>query len=126
MKTAFLASLMLAASASASAVASTPDKAESAKTVEVRIPFANFGGIRNFDAVEEDVVYIQDRRRNWYRAQLYGPCIGLRNAIGIGVDTRGSSSFDRFSTLVVGHERCAIHSLVRTEKPERRRRAKRS
>jgi hypothetical protein len=89
---------------------------------EVRIPFPARGGIRNFHAESEDVVYVQDRRRNWYRAELVGPCYGLQRAIRIGFDTRGSSVFDRFSHILVGHERCPIASLEPSERPQRKRR----
>ncbi len=89
---------------------------------EVSIAFVNFGGIRNFRADDdEEVVYLEDRRRRWYRAELIGPCRGIRWAHRIAVDTRGSSTFDRFSTLIVEGERCQLGSLTRSEKPERRR-----
>jgi hypothetical protein len=87
---------------------------------EVSIPFAHFGGIWSFEAREDDVVYLQDRSRNWYRAQLYGSCFGLSFANGIGVDTRGSSNFDRFSTLIIGRESCPIESLTRSGPPPSR------
>jgi hypothetical protein len=87
---------------------------------EASIPFVHFGGIYNFDAPSDDVVYLQDRSRNWYRAQLYGPCWGLQNAIGIGVDTRGSANFDRTSWLIVDRQSCPIESLTRSGPPPSR------
>jgi hypothetical protein len=87
---------------------------------EVRIPFVNFGGIRSFHSEDDGIVFLQDRSRRWYRAEVIGPCRELRWANRIGVDTRGSSSFDRFAALVVGDERCQLTSLTRSEKPERR------
>ncbi len=87
---------------------------------EVSIPFVRFGGIWSFDAPSDDLVYIQDRSGNWYRAQLYGPCIGLSWANGIGVDTRGSDTFDRYSALIVGHRHCRIESLTRGGPPPKR------
>ncbi|MDB5692121.1 MAG: hypothetical protein JWO81_1184, partial [Alphaproteobacteria bacterium] len=79
-----------------------------------------------FEAQDDDLVYLQDRSRNWYRAQLYGPCFGLGWANGIGVDTGGSASFDRFSTLIVGGERCRIESLTRSGPPPRRHHGKKA
>lgn len=87
---------------------------------EVSIPFVHFGGIYNFDAPSDDVVYLQDRSRNWYRAQLYGPCWGLQDAIRLGVDTRGSANFDRTSQLIVDHQSCPIESLTRSGPPPRK------
>jgi hypothetical protein len=103
----------------AAAPAAEPEPA-AARAEEARIPFVNFRGIRSFHAADEHVVYLQDQSRNWYRAELIGPCFGLTWANRIAVDTRGSSVFDRFSALIVDGERCQVHSLTRSGKPERR------
>ena len=89
---------------------------------EVRIPFVQFGAIRTFRTEGDDIVYLEDRRRNWYRATLSGPCLALPMAVRLGVDRRYSSTLDNTSTLVVGGERCRIHSLVRIAAPPPRRR----
>ncbi|HEX8526723.1 DUF6491 family protein [Allosphingosinicella sp.] len=113
---AFLAAAASFAAPQAEAAPRGPPVAE-----EARIPFVQFRGIRDFRAEGRDLLYLQDRSRNWYRAELMGPCIGLPWARAIGVDTRGDSSFDRFSTLIVEGERCAISSLTRTSEPPPRR-----
>lgn len=108
------------AALSAAPVAAQPRPAASAQAAEeVRIPFVSFGGIRSFRADRDDEVYIEDRSRNWYRAELYGPCFGLPWALRIGIDPRGSS-FDRFSVLLVERERCQIRSLVRSGPPPKK------
>ena len=112
---------LILALASAFALA-TPSLAApaAASPEEARIPFVNFGGIRSFHANGDDIVYLQDSHRQWYRAELLGRCWGLSWAHRLGVDTRGSSTFDRFSALVVDGERCPLISLTRSEKPDRR------
>lgn len=112
---------LLAALAAAPVVAAppTPD-APITTAAEVSIPFAHFGGIYNFDAPSDDLVYLQDRAHNWYRAQLYGPCWGLQDAIRLGVDTRGSANFDRTSQLIVDHQSCPIESLTRSGPPPKK------
>lgn len=113
---------ILAAVLAAPAVAAAPqraDLAEMARGDEVRIPFPGFR-LRNFRAESQDVVYLQDHRRNWYRAEVIGPCTELPFANAIGIDTRGSSSFDRFSAIVVGGDRCQLTSLTRSEKPQKK------
>src|SRR5688500_12338931 len=113
---ALAAGALLAAPALAGPETSPPPSGE-----EVRIPFANMrGGIRSFHAEDQDTVYIQDRRRDWYRAEIVGPCIALPWALRIGVDTRGSSSFDRTSALLVEGDRCQLISLTRSDRPVRR------
>jgi hypothetical protein len=114
---AFAAAATLAAPAAAAPAA---PQARHAIGAEARIPFVNFRTVRSFHAVSDEVIYLQDRSRNWYRAQLIGSCLGLRWANRNGLDTRGSSSFDRFSVLLVDGERCQLQSLTRSEKPERR------
>ena len=106
---------LLAAALASPAVAAPP------AAPEASIPFANHPrAIRTFEAVGDDILYLQDRQGRWYRAELGGPCIGLRWANGIGYDTRGGLSLDRFSTILVGDERCPIVSLTRSEAPPRR------
>jgi hypothetical protein len=110
---------ILAAALAAPAVAAPPQKTGGMRGEEVRIPFPGFR-IRNFRADERDVVYLEDRNRNWYRAEVIGPCQDLPFAQAIGIDTRGSSSFDKFSAIVVGGDRCPLLSLTRAEKPQKR------
>ena len=88
---------------------------------ETQIPFANLrGGIRSFHADDRDTVYLQDRRRDWYKAEVAGACINLPWARAIGIDTRFGSTFQRGSTIIVEGDRCMVTSLVRSEKPDRR------
>jgi hypothetical protein len=118
MKSLLLPVLSLALAAPAAAQAEPAGRGP-AKAEEVRIPLAAFR-LRSFRADSRDVVFIEDRRRNWYRAEVIGPCRELPFAHAIGIDTRGSSSFDKFSAIVVGGERCPLHSLTRSEKPRKK------
>ena len=108
----------LAAAIAAPLSAAVPPAAPSGK--EVSIPFIRFGGIRDFRAQGEEVLFLQDRGRRWYRAALIGKCYNLPFAQRIAVDTRGANSVDRFTTLIVDGERCRIDSLTRSDKPQRR------
>lgn len=91
---------------------------------ETQIPFVERRGIVNFEPDGDDAVYLQDRSRDWYRAELAGPCLGLRSALAIGVDTRGSGVLDRFGAILAGGERCPVVSLTRSARPEKKRRRK--
>jgi hypothetical protein len=98
-----------------------PDPSPPPTGAEVSIPFANMrGGIRGFHTEDDDTVYVQDRQRNWYRAEIAGACIALPWAMRIAIDTRGSSYFDRSSALLVEGDRCQLISLTRSERPTRR------
>jgi len=87
---------------------------------EARIPFAGFQSIHTFYPVGEDVVYLQDQRRDWYRATLSGPCFNIGTAVAIGLDTRPGDTVDNTSSFLVDGRRCPIHSLVRSGPPPRR------
>ncbi|HEX8127301.1 MAG TPA: DUF6491 family protein [Allosphingosinicella sp.] len=103
---------LLAAALAAPAVAAPAPRPEQAS-----IPFANHArAIRNFEAPSDDIVYLQDRRRRWYRADV-GPCFGLKWAQAIGYDTRGGISLDSFGAILVEGRRCPIVSLTRSEGP---------
>ncbi len=116
---------MLPATAALLAAASSPAAAGQAPApaqAEVRIPFTSFGAIRNFRPQGDDVVYLEGRHRNWYRATLNGPCINLPRALRIGFDTRyNGDTLDNTSTLIVEGERCRIMSLIRVDGPPPRR-----
>jgi hypothetical protein len=112
--------LLILAAAAAPALAA-PSAKEARSGEQARIVFPDRGGIWNFHAESDDVLYLQDRSRRWYRAELASKCWGLTFANAIGYDTRGSSTFDRYSAVIVNGERCHLLSLTRSEKPDRRR-----
>ncbi len=86
--------------------------------VETQIVFANRGEIQNFEADGQDGVWLEDRKRRWFYADLQGGgCQGLNFAQAIGYDTNGSSNFDKFSSIVVDGWECPVSSLVTAEKP---------
>ena len=117
MRLAVLLPLLLAA---ASPLAASPPEGDHVAE-QARIPLAGFR-IRTFRTVGFDTVYFRVGRRDWYRADLVGQCLGLPNALRIGIDTYGSSTLDNTSSLIVDGESCRIISLVRSEPPPRRRR----
>jgi Family of unknown function (DUF6491) len=112
--------LLAAAAAPALAVPPLPEREEAS------IPFVSQPrSIRSFRAVGDDILYLQERRGRWYRAELGGPCIGLSWANAVGYDTRGGLSLSRGSSILVEGQRCLITSLTRSEgpPPKRKRRS---
>ncbi|MDT9600976.1 DUF6491 family protein [Sphingosinicella rhizophila] len=114
MKTLF-APILVATALFATPAAAGPPAAKPAP--EARIPFVNHGGIRNWRAIDRDTLYIEDSHRRWYRAELMGPCFDLGFTERIGFETRGNDTFDRFSTIRVGRDRCPVQSLVAVPGP---------
>lgn len=91
---------------------------ESQSGREASIPFANNGGIRDWQADRDQGLWVQDIHRNWYYAKLMSPCIGLNFATSIGFDTRPMGTFDKFSSIVVPREgRCVVQSFTPSGAP---------
>jgi hypothetical protein len=84
------------------------------------IPFVDMRGIEDFQPDGDHAVYLQDRSRKWYRATIMGPCLGLSYATRIGVKTRGSSSLDKYGSLLVDREECRIEELVTSGPPPKK------
>lgn len=116
--------LIAAAVAASPAVALAPSD-DAARPEEARIPFIGFNAIRTFHPVSDEIVYLQDQRRNWYRATLFGPCYNIQSALRLGVDTRFGSTLDNTSSFLVEGRSCRIQSLVRSDPPPRRARRNR-
>jgi hypothetical protein len=104
-----------------------PAAPQAERAPEVSIPFASHArSIRTFEATADDVLYLQDRERRWYRAEIGAGCFGLRFAQAIGYDTRGSLALNQFSRIVVGRDTCPILSLTRSDGPPKRVKKKRA
>lgn len=85
--------------------------------IEMAIPFADTGGIRNWQAVTGDTLYVQDRRGDWYLARLMGHSTDLGFAEAIGFDSGPTGRFDKFSSIVVKGRRYQLKSLVASGPP---------
>lgn len=108
---------LLFMSGAAGALAAAPAKPERALGVEASIPFADSVGIRNFEADGDRALWIEDQHRQWYRAELMGPCFGLDHALKIGFVTRGVNTLDKFGQIVVDGAKCQISSLTTSAGP---------
>jgi len=106
-----LASALAAALGFAGAAGATDDERP------VSIPFANLGAIQDFRAVGDDVLLIEGTGHRWYRATLFGPCLGLRHAQKLAFVTEPGGSLDRFSAIYVEGQRCAFRSFERMAPP---------
>jgi hypothetical protein len=96
---------------------------ETAKPVgdEVSISFATMGGIDDWRADGNKALYIKGRRSNeWYYARLMSSCHGLNFANTIGFDSEPNQEFNRFSSLLVDGQNCKLTSLIKSEKPEKK------
>lgn len=92
---------------------------------QARIAFANQGTIDSWQADGTSALYMQGQGRQWYRATLMAPCQDLPFANAIGFDTRGTTDFDRFSSIIVRGQRCPVKSLVKSGPPPKKKPAKR-
>lgn len=84
---------------------------------EVAIPFVNQGGVRDWQAVGDDKLYIRSAQGKWYLATLAMAAPDLPFATAIGFETRGVDRLDRFGAVVVAGTRYPLTSLVESAPP---------
>ena len=119
---------ILAAAGAAAAADTTPPPAASAASAaaapasaaEVRIPFANHGGIWSWQVENSTTMLIQSQNRKWYRATLMSSCFDLPFAETVGFETNPDGSFDKFGAVKVRDQRCPLVSLVETAAPAKK------
>jgi len=92
-----------------------------AKTVEyASIPFANFGGIREWTADGIQKLYVRGRDKRWYHATLREPCPGLPTTVRIRFVPDRTGDFDRYSSIIVNNRQYGLASLSPSEPPTRK------
>ena len=79
--------------------------------------FPNSATIKNWRADGENGLWVQDRKGDWYYGKFAVICRNADFALAIGIDNRGTSTLDRFATVIVGRERCPLISFVSSAPP---------
>ena len=93
---------------------------------EGQIPFANKGGIWNWQVIDNKTVLIESRARKWYKATLFGNCINLAFAQDMAFVSNSNGTFDKFSSIRTGGQRCPLVSLVEVPAPPKKSNAKKA
>lgn len=84
------------------------------------IPFANSGGIYSWQVVDDKTLLIESQEHRWYKATFVSSCTELPLAERVGFESNPDGSFDRFSAIQVGRQRCQVASLVHTTAPTKK------
>lgn len=113
--TAVGAALLLGAGVAAQQATSSGGEA-----AEASIPFVNQRGIRDWQAVDSDKIYLQASGGQWYLATLATSVPDLPFAQAIGFETKGIDRLDRFGSVVVAGTRYPLKSLVESGPPPRK------
>ena len=101
----------------APAVAGTPSASHDAS-----IAFADHGGVDDWRAEGDQVVYFKDQHRQWYRATLFSPAFDLPFAEHIGIDARPSGTLDKWGAIIVRGQRYPFQTFERVAGPPDKRR----
>lgn len=114
-----LAAIALASLGSSAALMAAEDGLDEVlKPDRAVIRFADLGGIKNWRADGDDAIEIWGRNGDWYRAEFWSFCQGLRSAQDIGFITEPNGDLNRFSSIYVGRgERCQFKSFKKIEMP---------
>jgi len=115
-----LAGLIVSVAIADTAAASDAPAAPSTPAAEARIPFANHGGVYNWQVLNDRTVLIQGQNRKWYKATLMSSCFDLPFAEQIGIESNADGSFDKFSSIKVRGRNCPLISLVESAPPPRK------
>jgi len=102
---------MFAAFAALAMVPVAAHAEEAKKAAPDYIPFANHGGVRDWQAGDRDTVYFQDRQKRWYKAELIGSASDLPFTLFIGIDSGPSDRLDKWSSVYVRGQRYALASF---------------
>ncbi len=73
--------------------------------------------IRTFEPDGNKGLWLQDRQRRWYYAEILGACPDLNFAQAIGLDNRRSDYLDKFTRIYVSGYPCAFSSFVTSAEP---------
>jgi hypothetical protein len=96
------------------------EEATAANGTETAIPFVNRGGVRDWQAVGDDKLYIQDAQRKWYLATLAMAAPDLPFATNIGFETKGLDRLDKVGIVGIAGTRYPLKSLVCSGPPPAR------
>ncbi len=87
---------------------------------EAHIRFVQHGGIYDYHAVNDRLLYVQSRARDWYQVTLFSPCIGIEYANALRfLPSDGAGTFDRFSYVAMRGQRCKVESVKPVAAPLR-------
>ena len=85
---------------------------------EVAIPFANRGGIRDWNAVDDKGIWIQSVRGQWYYATFFAPCTGIQFETAVRFLPGATGTLDKGSALLSRQTgRCRFASLMASDTP---------
>ncbi len=91
-----------------------------AEEPEAQIRFVQHGNVYSWHGVSDRLLYVQARDRQWYRVDLFAPCIGLEFALRIRVlPSDGAGTFDRFGHIAMRGQRCKVESVKKVAAPVR-------
>jgi hypothetical protein len=86
--------------------------------------FADMNGVRDWrpdPAADDEAILIQGRNGDWFRATFSAPCPELKFAHAVAFVTDTLGNLDRFTSIIVGGERCHFRTFERTGDPDERR-----
>ena len=112
--------LALVAMTSVVAAEDAPPVRPSKPSAEAWIPFANHGGISDWQVVDESSLLIRDIHGQWYLVRVMGPAFVLPFSDRLAFATTPSGTLEKSSAVVVRGKRYPVLSLTRSEAPGKR------
>lgn len=119
---ALVSGLALALTACASNKSRVPTAAERAAAMPVADPDARLQRfrVRSWTAVDDQTLIVTATDGTRYRAETFGPCLGMNYTNRVAFETRGGfEQIDRFSSVVLADgTRCQFRAFGKLKAPE--------
>ena len=88
---------------------------------EARINFIQHNPVYSWHVVNDRLLYVQTRGRDWYEVKLFSACVELPFATQMSfMPSDASGAFDRFSNIRIrGGQTCKVDSVKAVPPPDR-------
>lgn len=85
---------------------------------EASIPFADHDGIRDWNALDDKGIWVQNNAGKWFYGTFASPCIGLKFENTVGFLPGPTGTLDRWSAVSTHNSgKCRLQSLKASDTP---------
>lgn len=115
-----LAGSLLCAVVGCAGAAETAPAPAGENPTEATIPFANRGGVVDWQVADDSTLLLRDSHGQWYRARLQVPLPAYSPAERLGFATGPSGTLEKLDSVVIRGQRYPIVSLIRVGPPAKK------
>ncbi len=92
--------------------------AEATPAAAPSLQFSDLGGVKNWKAGGDAVIFVKNKADEWYKAEMAETCMTLDTKKGVNFQTAlDPVTNEKTSAIVVDHHICRITSLTKVNGP---------